>query len=279
MDEVKDDPVKKAGLIRDIVATISKIPNQIQREIYVQECAKIMDISERVLFSELAQLSKKEERDASKRSKEDQQEAFVIERKDENITIKKIDELNILERKIIETLLLHGNKEIDFVDFVEVQDEDGRTQLLNENYQNTIVNEIYLNLQDDEIEFSNAIFKKIYFDIIHLLNQDEKINAEVFINHEDVELSKVVTDILMDEEKHILSNWERKEIYVRSKEQSLAKLVMDAILNLRRIWIDLKIKELMDGEVLEEERSNLLEIINNYNKLRNKLSYKLTRVV
>ena len=50
MNEVQNDPVKKAGLIRDIVVSISKIPNNIQREIYIQECAKIMDISEKVLF-------------------------------------------------------------------------------------------------------------------------------------------------------------------------------------------------------------------------------------
>ncbi|MFT4577022.1 MAG: DNA primase, partial [Polaribacter sp.] len=60
MKEAKSDPVKKAGLIRDIVTSISKIPDGIQREVYVQECSRIMEISERVLFSELAQLLNKE---------------------------------------------------------------------------------------------------------------------------------------------------------------------------------------------------------------------------
>ena len=43
--DAKNDPVKKAGLIRDIVSSISKIPDSIQREVYIQECARIMDIS------------------------------------------------------------------------------------------------------------------------------------------------------------------------------------------------------------------------------------------
>lgn len=60
MEDAQNDPIKKAELIRNIVATIAKIPNQIQQEVYVQECARIMDISERVLFGELAQLTKKE---------------------------------------------------------------------------------------------------------------------------------------------------------------------------------------------------------------------------
>ncbi len=278
MDEVKDDPIKKASLIRDIVATISKIPNQIQREIYVQECAKIMDISERVLFSELAQLSKKEEREAANRPKEDQQEAFTVA-KSENIAFKKTDQLNQLERQLIEILLLYGNKEIDFEDYIEVEDEEGRTKLVKENYQNTIANEIYLHLQDDEIEFSNEIFKKIYFDVIHQLNQDEKINSDGFINHEDPELGKVVTDILMDDEKYILSDWERKEIFVRTKEKSLSKLVMDAILNLRRILIELKIKELVEKETPDDERNTILEMIVNYTHLKKLLYEKLNRVV
>jgi len=58
MEEAQNDPVKKAGLIRDIVASISKIPDMIQREIYIQECARIMTISESVLFNELAQVVK-----------------------------------------------------------------------------------------------------------------------------------------------------------------------------------------------------------------------------
>ena len=66
MKGANNDPVKKAGLIRDIVTSISKIPDSIQREVYVQECSRIMEISERVLFSELAQLISKTTQDFNK---------------------------------------------------------------------------------------------------------------------------------------------------------------------------------------------------------------------
>ena len=71
MEDAKNDPVKKAGLIRDMVNSISKIPDRIQKEIYVQECARIMDISEEVLFSTLAQIGKKEFQDANKNYREE----------------------------------------------------------------------------------------------------------------------------------------------------------------------------------------------------------------
>ena len=285
MDETQNDPVKKAGLIRDIVATISKIPNNIQREVYVQECAKIMEISEKVLFSELAQLSKREMRDASKRPVENQQSSFeVVKNKPQ---LEKVDQLNRLEKKLIEILLLYGNNEVDFVDYVEVEDEEGNVKIEKESYQNTVANEVYLHLQDDEIEFSNETFKKIYYDVIHQLNQNERIDTDIFINSEDIELGSVVTDILMDDEKYTLSDWERKEIYVKAKDRNLSKLVMDAILNLRRILIELKIKELLQEAVTQNEASetkkedhrSMLEMVVNYTSLKKLLYEKLNRVV
>ena len=278
MDEVQNDPVKKAGLIRDIVVSISKIPNNIQREIYVQECAKIMDISEKVLFDELAQLAKRELRDASKRPSQSQQSSFEVVK---NIpqALEKVDQLNRLEKKLIEILLLYGNKEVDFVDFIEHEDEEGHIKIVKEKYQNKVSNEIYLHMQDDEIEFSNDTFKKIYYDVIHQLNQDQQINSDAFINHEDSDIGQVVTDMLMDDEKYTLSDWERKEIYVKAKDRNLSKLVMDAILNLRRILIELKIKELL-GDIHDEEKNHgTLEMVKSYNDLKKLLYEKLNRVV
>ena len=278
MDEVQNDPVKKAGLIRDIVVSISKIPNNIQREIYVQECAKIMDISEKVLFDELAQLAKRELRDASKRPSQSQQSSFEVVK---NIpqALEKVDQLNRLEKKLIEILLLYGNKEVGFVDFIEHEDEEGHIKIVKEKYQNKVSNEIYLHMQDDEIEFSNDTFKKIYYDVIHQLNQDQQINSDAFINHEDSDIGQVVTDILMDDEKYTLSDWERKEIYVKAKDRNLSKLVMDAILNLRRILIELKIKELL-GDIHDEEKNHgTLEMVKSYNDLKKLLYEKLNRVV
>ncbi len=196
MEEAQNDPVKKAGLIRDIVVSISKIPNNIQREIYVQECAKIMSISEKVLFSELAQLAKKELRDASKRPSQQSSSFEVVKTRPEQQKLEKVDQLNRLEKKLIEILLLYGNLTVDFVDYVEQEDEEGNIKIIKEEYQNSVSNEIYLHLQDDEIEFSNEVFKKIYYEAIHQLNQNEQMNIDSFINHQDEEVARVVTDFL-----------------------------------------------------------------------------------
>lgn len=79
MGEAKNDPIKKADLIRDMVASISKIPDRIQREVYIQECARIMDISEQVLVSTLAQLIQKDLSEANKRQKQEQNLLRLLE--------------------------------------------------------------------------------------------------------------------------------------------------------------------------------------------------------
>ncbi len=289
MKEAKNDPVKKAGLIRDIVTSISKIPDAIQREVYLQECSRIMDISEQVLFNELAQLLKK---GALNRAKTDTQnnnqsspETFVqkeqvkmgvVKRSDKSS--KKVDQLHILEKEIIRILLMYGNEEIDFVNWIDGEDKQGRPIIEKEEYRNTISNELYLNLQEDEIEFSNEIFKTIYYELIHQLNQDEKISIERLVGHEDVNISSVVTNILMDEEKYFLSDWERKEVVVTKIVKILPKLVSDAMLNLRRVLIEKKI-----GDILKEIQTNQvapdLEEITNYTELKKLLFEKLNRVI
>jgi len=277
MKEASNDPVKKAGLIRDIVTSISKIPDSIQREVYVQECSRIMEISERVLFSELAQLISKNTKDFNKNQQKDKQSFEVVKKQTEQL--KEVDSLFILEREIIRILLLFGNQETDFVDFIEVEDEEGIMHLEKEKYTNQVSKELYLNLQDDEIEFSNEIFQSIYYEMIHQLNQEDKIEMEAFINHPNTNISSIVTSILMDDEKYTLSDWERKNIFVTESEEVLSKLVTDAILNLRRILIDKKIQQLINPKEGVSVENTDLEMIQNYTELKKRLFSKLMRVV
>src|SRR5690606_41061722 len=71
LEEAQDNPIKKAELIRDIIHSISLIPNIIQRELYIQEAAKIMDVREEVLFKELGQnLHRKQKENREKKQSE-----------------------------------------------------------------------------------------------------------------------------------------------------------------------------------------------------------------
>ena len=84
----------------------------------------------------------------------------------------------------------------------------------------------------------------------------------------------------MDDEKHVINDWSRKGIHVKSKESNLDKLVFDAIYNLRRILINQKIDSLKTPDFdTEEEREQNLESVVNYTKLKIQLAERLKRVI
>ena len=295
LKESNNDPVKKAGVIRDIVMSISKIPDGIQREVYVQECARIMEISERVLFSELAQIIKKGDQEKSKASRQQQNRAqqdpnepppeYFLEQEQAQMGIVKgglisldtIDEISKFEREIIKILLLHGNKETEFTEEIENEDEEGKLIITSRKYNNNVSAEIYVHLQDDETEFTNTIFQEIYAEIIHQLNQSEKLQINALVNHENQEIAGTVTSILMDEEesKYQLSDWEGQKIEV--KMAVLSKQVNDVVFNLRRVLIGKKIEELI--KEASDEVAIDLETIKGYTGLKIRLFEKLNRVI
>jgi len=277
MEQAQNDPVKKAGLIRDIVMSISKIPDTIQREVYVQECARIMEISERVLFSELAQMLKRGNEEALKTAR-NKGSSFQIVKEEAKKEIK-TDSLYVLEKEIIRILLLFGNEEVSFTNIIQTEDEHGKITEEIEKYSSPVFKELYLNLQEDEIEFTNTIFQLVYYELINQISQKEKIDISSLTNHENKEIANEVTGILMDEEKYTLSEWERKNIFVTQTVNILPKLVTDAILNLRRILIERKIKEIMNDAKKETSKTVDLELISNYTGLKKRLFEKLNRVI
>ncbi|WP_313114113.1 DNA primase [Aequorivita sediminis] len=276
--EAKNDPIKKSETIHDMVNSIAKIPDVIKREIYIKECSRIMDISEEVLFNTLAQLLRKDKQDSSKRV-DVKKETFQVVSSEKKA--KKIDVQYELEQKIIQLLLLYGNVEEDFEDLILEADEKGEISLKPEIHKARVYEKIYLDLQDDEIEFTNPEFKKIYYEVVNRFNQNPEAKAETFINDLEPELATAVTHVLMEEERYELHNWERMEIYVKGKEKTIAQIVSETILNLRRHLVSQKINdlsEMMKDNDNPEKESSLQEIVD-YLTLKKVLSNKLNRVM
>ena len=279
MVEANNDPIKKADLIRDMVVSISKIPDRIKREIYIQECSKIMDISEQVLVNTLAQLLQKDIAEAGKRQKQEQK-AFEIVKNEPSIQHEKVNVVYELEKKIIEILLIYGSQVAEFEDFILKANEAGEIIEEKETITIKVHQRIYLSLQEDEVELANPVFKSIYNDLILFYNQDDSLNVDQYVMQLSEEHSKIVTDILMLEEKESLHNWETKHIYVKSKHQNVSQYVSETIISLREYLINKLILDLMQDYNSEDE-NNLEELkstINDYNKLKVSLTNKIGRI-
>jgi DNA primase len=280
MNEAKNDPIKKADLIRDMVVSISKIPDRIQREIYIQECSRIMDISEQVLISTLAQLIKKDVSELGKKQKQEQK-SFEIVKNEASPEIQKVDILYGLERKIIEILLLYGNKTEEFEDVLLRTNEDGEIENVIEKKEYKVYQRIFLSLQEDEVELANPLFRDIFDNLINYFHQNEDFSIEQYLMYLQPEFAQEVTDILMEDERVVLHNWEGQNIIPKSKNETISQYVSETILTMRWYLVDKIIEEIKNSISSEPDSDNMehLSMAMDYYKLINSFSKKLGRVM
>ena len=219
VDEAENDPVKKAAVVRNMVESISKITDQIKKEIYIKECSSIMGISEQVLYSTLAQIQKKSFKKDIKESKQNFDSFSIV--KSEN-SKRETNILYELEKKIIEILLLYGNNIEDFEDEIEKENENGKLILSPIIRRVKVFEKIYMDLHEDEMEFSNENFRKIYYKIIECYNENKEISNDKILNALPRELEIEITNILMNDEKYMLHDWERNSIFPKAKNTSIS---------------------------------------------------------
>lgn len=309
MGEAKNDPIKKADLIRDMVTSISKIPDRIQREVYIQECARIMDISEQVLVSTLAQLIQKDIAEANKKQKQEQKPFEVVRNQNqkntgfsggdpedprfgppedypgepgyEEASAERIDILYGFERKIIEILLLYGSVTENFEDVFFKADEEGNLKEVTEKRQYKVYEKVYLSLQEDEVELSNELFQNIYNNVIDFYNQNETFSLDKYLMHLQPEFAQEVTNILMEDEKVVIHNWEGQNIFPKHKNVTIEQNVSDTIFSLRWFLVSKLISDLKNSLLTDpqEDNTEVLSMVVDYSKLLNNFSKKLGRVV
>ena len=266
----KNDPISKANTINEIINSISIIPDRIKQEIYVKHCSSIMDISEEVLFNSLAQKTKNEIHSISKKR---------IAKVQKTTRNKDVNLLFELEKKIIEILLLYGSKQENFEELILKNDEDGNVILEPTTVNSLVYEKIFLDLQQDEIEFTNESFKIIYEKIINEFQKNQKLILEVFLNSLNQDLANHVTGILMNEDQYELHDWLSKDIFVKHKDKVISQLVSETILSLRTFLINKKVEELKEETKGSLENDKILEEIGEYHKLKTLLSKKLNRVL
>ena len=272
-DDSKNDPIKKTLIVRDIIQSISRIPDIIKQEFYLKSCSDIMGVSEDVIFSAFAQINNKIKRNNNRLRARDLSKTPI-----KSSELKKIDAKYILEKQIISILLQYGHLEAEYEEMVIKSNEKGELIESFENIKSKVFEKIFLDLQQDEVELTDPTFRKLFNKLIstYQLKSDSAINNLVFSESEN--LSHVVADLLMETEKYFLHSWDSKNIFVKNKTHDLGQLVSETILTLRKNLINDKINILKD-ELKNKNNKNLLEDIINYNQLKKTVSKKLNRVL
>ena len=269
-----NDEDKKVALIKNILKSISLIPDSLKQEIYIKKLSSILEIDEASLFRSFANIENSKSLKKSSRKFYRKKIVKVQSSKNENTS----SYIYQLERQIISILLKYGAEEILFEDTRLSKDENGKVLETKKEIRSKVFEKIYLDLQQDEIEFTHSPFKDIYNKLINGFHNGTTLSIENFINDLDSSSSKIVSDILINDEKYQLHDWERKNIYVKKIGSELSQLVNETILNMRRFLIDKKIIELQEFQK-EDNKNDVLEQVMSYYKLKKVLSAKLNRVV
>jgi DNA primase len=282
VDESKNDPLKRAETIRDMIGSISKIPDAIKREVYIRECASIMNISEEVLFTSLAQIGKQQIQQADRDFKKQNKNIQPYK----NQTLIEVNPLVFLEKDLIKHLLLYGAKECIFEDIRLFYDEKGEEETKVFEQKLKVFEKFFLELQTDEIELSTSNFKNIFKLILDKYKENENFNINRYINEMPIELAQEVAVILAEDDKLQLHQWkEKKEIITKNKDADVSIAVNAIILRMRKLFVTNKIKllqkELEEGVQNNEDFNSqgIIKEIMDYLSLQKLLNKRLNQVV
>ena len=238
LEETAGDPAKKAELIREIILSISKIPDGIARNVYIKECSTVMDIPEQTLVNELNKLLRQRYRNRLR-----QQDDPVFDQTDEKGKAPKIEEIDPfdtrnVEKEVLRLALLYGNRIIEVTYWNNETDESVVTQNRVASY---IVNEI---LQDG-MKFENETYQKIFDIVSKKVFEDQPVNEKEFINVDDEKIASAVIDIVTSPYE-LSKNWEKHKIFVETEESDLSNNVVRTVSSFRVKNILRKIKSYQD---------------------------------
>ncbi|HET6989784.1 MAG TPA: DNA primase, partial [Bacteroidia bacterium] len=239
--DVGNDPIRKAGLIRDIVESIALIPDAITRSVFVKDCSRILDIEEQTLLNELnkfrrSNYNKKHSGDSRTKIAAPAEEGFVPDltaRPEEKVSLDQQSGTEYQEREIIRLLLTYGLQPI----IAKGQDEAGETVDIEVTFADFLMNE----LEHDTTKFEHPVYQKILDEFRNHMANGTVPDLNYFVNYPAHEISQVAIDLVTI--PYQLSDWEKHAIYVTTENMVLRSAALHATQSLKLRSVELMISE------------------------------------
>lgn len=247
LKDAANNPIKKAEVVKDIVNTISVIPDAIFRATYIKECSRMMEIPEQTLMNELNKLLRAKIR---KNNNIQQNQEVVVEEirsEPQNLSADTVPVGFYQEQELVKLLLMYGDTEVD----IDGIDENNNPII----YKVSVASLIVDDLKNDDLLFKDDTHK-IIFDIFDkALDEGVLPKEQYFVSHENPKISELAANLLSSPYK--LDNWEKKEIKVKKEEDVLSKLVVSSVLRFKDMVLDEKRNELtrqiMEAESVDDQ--------------------------
>ncbi len=280
LSDAGEDPIKRSEVIRDMVQSISEIPDSIQRSLYIKECSRLMNVSEDILLREVAKgrmrsLGDREaeefvNRESRKYWRKREEEPAASEEGEHigNLTIG--SSLESIERELIYYLVVHGTKNYEF--------REGR-KIVPMNVAETIIDEMSM----DDMHFHNEAYNKIY-EIYRVARSNGRTPLpEEFTSHSDIAVCDAVTDLFFIDDQYAMSEiWTKKEVHTTTESEVLGNGVPKAMLLFKTKVVSARLNELQAAlqreDISEEEELEIASQMVSLNRLKVILSKKTNRL-
>ncbi len=285
LDGAGNDPLKRAALISDVVASIAEIPDPIVRSVYIRDTARMLDVEQQLVAEEVARKRLSHGSDTQTREFiRTQQQAQRQQHALDSRHVAAGSSIEELEKELVKYLIKYGDRDFEY--------KEGRN-VVSLNVAGLIVND----LEANGLTFRNPRYKALYDCYLQLFNAREQaaedaendepeppIELHHFINHPDPEVCNAAVDILTDDENYVVSKlWEKHDIVVESEDERLSHIVPRLVILYKSKAIELIIDtlkaQLADVNLTDEQLMEVTARIAALNKERMTIARKLSRLI
>ncbi|MDA7722612.1 DNA primase [Schleiferiaceae bacterium] len=263
IDDAAGDPLKRAQMVREIVASIAKVPDRIGQEVFVKEAARLLDIDAAALFDELYRLLNDQSRQARRKQQQEPPMEVVTGGVPEEAKI-----LGYEQEKTLIHLAISKGTEIMLEEGIDPEEVNPVT----------VADWIKQELDNDGITFQVPVFAKVYGLLCAELEEGEVPVTSWWVRQPDPEVVELVTEALT--EKYTLAKWEAREIYLPKEKNIIFSLVRDTVFRFKYMHVQRQLellKSKLDGDDIQID--HYMNEFSKWNQLRQMLDDELNRVV
>lgn len=185
------DPAKRSEAINSIVQSIAVVPNQILRDTYIHDCAQRLNIAESTLINTMNKFIREAQDRMNKAPNAEAQQANSAS----STTQKYINNPSIpkVETMLMQVIIRHG----DFIIYRDIEDEEGNLINL------TVAEWINYSLAAENLRFSVDIYNRVLDETLEHLRDNNFSAEQYFIHHNDIEISQLATELILDKYQYI----------------------------------------------------------------------------
>ena len=257
------DPVKRSEAINSIIRSLSLIPDNVVRATYIHDTAFRLGMSEQVIINQMNKMIRAgKEKGSSQPATQGETSGSTPPTQTPLQPATPLQRASMVEKMLVQMIVRHGEDII----YRDLETDDGNTINLN------VAQYIAYDLGQDALSFSNPLFNRILYEAV-LHSADEGFKAEsFFLNHEDVEISKIANMLSVDQVQ--LS----KSLQLSKDDDGLREQVIHLILDFRMDYVEEHLKELkakFRNTADVTEQMNIMQEIKDMQEIRNALAKRL----